>query len=272
MAKSTVAPKSRRAASHRPPTALALLAALPMLACIALAAWLHWAVAPEAAQSSAGLRAEITRARAMTDSVVVESLAHTLAGGDYGEVQETLARYENVNYLSRALVTNAADKIVAAVGDAEGARMGEAVPQPLLRSGRRIAITTGGRGMGYLLILAPHTPAPDETSRTAANLRAVALFVALFALLSASAIAWLWWEARNAARLMRTKIARPIEEIPTQVLQDRLDRPTHDAGPQTLQHIESELRKRVALSREKRAAPNSAPANEPASTGERVER
>lgn len=262
MPQAATAPPAR-SKSARPATVLTLLAILPMLACAGMAAWLYLVIAPEATRASGAQRAETARAQAGADLVVVDSLAHAMAGGDYGEVQETLTRIEGTRFLTRAVVTNAANRIVAIAGDPAGARVGEpAVDLP--PGGRRLALASGGRALGQLLILAAPEALPDNSARIAADLRAVALLTAVFALLSAIAISWLWWERRNAARAARAPAApRPLAETATTVLQARLERPPADAGPGTLQDIEAELRKRVAVSRERRGFPNSVMSDEP---------
>ncbi|MBL8379494.1 MAG: hypothetical protein JNM79_16615 [Burkholderiales bacterium] len=224
-----------------------------MLACAAAAAWLHLDVAPRVAGAGAALRAELARTQSVSDALVSNGLAHGLAGGDYGEVQESLTQYQRAGFLTRALVINASGKSVAVVGSLEGLRIGEVVPAQILATGRQINLSAGAQNLGQLLILGAPAAGADSLSKETQGLRLAAILVGALALISAGAVVWLRREALrdidNALRgASRARAERKAAELPAFSEQD-----LQDIGRSTMQSIESELRKRIAESRARRS-------------------
>ena len=247
--------KSRSTDKARSWSALAVLALLSMLGCAAAAAWMHWDVAPRVVQAGNVLRAEIMRTQSVADALVSNGIAHGLAGGDYGEVQETLAQHQSAGYLTRAAVINASGKIVAVVGSLEGLQIGEAAPSGLLAAGRPINLSLGSQSLGQLLILAAPPATADSLNKEVAGLRVASILVAALAVLSAGAVVWLRRESRRDIETARRSASRARAESAVAELPAFSERSLQDLGPSTMQDIESELRKRVAESRLRRAAP-----------------
>ena len=246
--------KSRSTDKTRSSSALAGLALLSMLGCAAAAAWMHWDVAPRVIQAGDGLRAEIVRRQSVSDAQVSNGIAHGLAGGDYGEVQETLAQHQSAGYLTRALVINASGKIVAVVGSLEGLQIGEAASSDMLAAGRPINLSLGSRSLGQLLILAAPAATADSLNKEVAGLRVASILVAALALISAGAVVWLRRESRRDIEAARRSSSRARAESAAAELPAFAERGLRDLGPTTMQDIESELRKRVAESRLRRAS------------------
>ena len=251
MAQAREAGTSRSAALARPPLVLAGLTLLSMLGCVAAAVWIYLKAPPAIAAAEGAARAEIARVQGVADQLASSEIAVGLAGGDYGEVQETLARHEAAGYVTRAVVINAAGKSVAAVGGVEGLRVGDPVSAELLGAARKIGIAIGAQNLGQLLILATPTPLAVPASRVIRDLPVAAMLVAALALMSAGSVVWLWREARTRADLMRRRAAADEARAKEPALADQYPA-MMDMGPSTLQDMESELRKRVAELRERR--------------------
>ena len=246
--------KSRSTDKTRSSSALAVLALLSMLGCAAAAAWIHWDVAPRVIQAGDSLRAEIVRRQSVADALVSNGIAHGLAGGDYGEVQETLAQHQSAGYLKRAVVINASGKIVAVVGSLEGLQIGESAPSGMLAAGRPINLSLGSQSLGQLLILAAPAATADSLNKEVAGLRVASILVAALALISAGAVVWLRREYRRDVDAARRSSSRAKTESAAAELPTFSERGLQDLGPSTMQDIESELRKRVAESRLRRAS------------------
>ena len=243
--------KSRPTAFARPPLVLAGLTLLSMLGCVAAAAWIYLNVPPAIAGADGAARAAIARVQGVADKLASAEIAVGLAGGDYGEVQETLARHEAAGYVTRAVVINAADKSVAAVGGVEGLRVGDPVSGELRGAARTIAISIGSQTLGQLLILATPAPLAVPPGKAIRDLPVAAMLVAALALISAGSVIWLWREARTRAEVMGRRAAAAEARAKTARLSDQYPA-MMDMGPSTLQDMESELRKRVAELRERR--------------------
>lgn len=246
----------RRGSDAPPQLILLVLALLSMLGCTAALAWIFWGVSPGLLESGNGTRAEVVRLQTLTDKLVASELAVGLAGGDYGEVQETLNRHESVGYLASGVVVNGVGKSVAAVGAVPGLSVGDPLPAQMQNAGRSITIVLGPQTLGRLVILAAPVAPADATAKTVAGLRATALLAALCAVLSAGAVIWLWREAVLRTRASRLRAIAAAEARAKAREAGQMSRPPDqilsDMGPATLQIMESELRKRVAESRERR--------------------
>ena len=251
MAQAREAGNSRSAAQARPPLVLAGLTLLSMLGCVAAAAWIYLNVPPAITAAEGAARAEIARVQGVTDQLASSEIAVGIAGGDYGEVQETLARHEAAGYVTRAVVVNAAGKSVAAVGGVEGLRVGDPVSGELRGAARTIAIAIGAQNLGQLLILVTPAPLAVPASKVIRDLPVAAMLVAALALMSAGSVVWLWREARTRVEGMRRHAAAAEARAKTAGLSDQYPA-MMDMGPSTLQDMESELRKRVADLRERR--------------------
>ena len=241
-------PGGRRGSDAPPQQILPVLALLSMLGCTAALAWIFWAVSPGLLESGTATRAEVARMQVLTDKLVTSELAVGLAGGDYGEVQETLNRHESVGFLTSGVVVNGVGKSVAAVGAVPGLSVGDPLPAPLQNAGRSINIVLGPQTLGRLVILGAPVAVADATAKAVAGLRAAVLLAAVFALLSAVAVVWLWREALLRARASRLRAIAAAAARQLSRQEERLA----ELGPATLQMMESELRKRVAESRERR--------------------
>lgn len=174
---------------------LSVLAAVVLIGCV-VTAWLFWSVAPSLIQAGSGVRASSAHTQAELDTLVASGIAGVLAGGDYGEVQEMLERFGNAGFFTGALVVNASDRVVAAVGNIDGVRMGDTVAEPVWRKGRRTAIEFDARKRGELLILAAPANAVDSVNALIAGLRAASMLVFALTVLAAAALAWYWWRLR----------------------------------------------------------------------------
>lgn len=248
-------PGGRRGSDAPPQQILPVLALLSMLGCTAALAWIFWGVSPGLLESGTATRAEVARMQVLTDKLVASELAVGLAGGDYGEVQETLNRHESVGFLTSGVVVNGVGKSVAAVGAVPGLSVGDPLPAPLQNAGRGINIVLGPQTLGRLVILGAPVAVADATAKAVAGLRAAVLLAAVFALLSAVAVVWLWREALLRARASRLRAIAAAEARARAREASQLSRQEEmlaELGPATLQMMESELRKRVAESRERR--------------------
>ncbi len=248
-------PGGRRGSDAPPHLILLVLALLSMLGCTAILAWIFWGVSPGFIESGNGSRVEIARLQALTDKLVASELAVGLAGGDYGEVQETLNRHESVGFLASGVVVNSVGKSVAAVGPVPGLSVGDPLPPQMQNAGRSINIVLGPQALGRLVILSAPAAVADGTAKAVAGLRAAALLAAVFAVLSTGAVIWLWREAVLRTRASRLRAVAAAEARARAREADQLSRQEEiltEMGPATLQIMESELRKRVAESRERR--------------------
>ena len=109
--------------------------------------------------------------------------------------------------------------------------------------------------LGRLVILSAPAAVADATAKAVAGLRAAALLAAVFAVLSTGAVIWLWREAVLRTRASRLRALAAAEARAKAREADQLSRQEEiltEMGPATLQIMESELRKRVAESRERR--------------------
>lgn len=248
-------PGGRRGSDTPPQLILPVLALLSLLGCSAALLWIFWGVSPGLLESGTATRAEVARLQVLTDKLVASELAVGLAGGDYGEVQETLNRHEIVGFLASGVVVNSVGKSVATVGVVPDLSVGDPLPPQMQNAGRSINIVLGPQALGRLVILSAPAAVADATAKAVAGLRAAVLLATVFAVLSAVAVIWLWREAVLRTRASRLRAiaaaearakAREVDELA------RHEQNVTDMGPATLQIMESELRKRVAESRDRR--------------------
>lgn len=190
------------------------LALLSTIGCFIAAAWLYSDAVPRTVQAAGDT--EIVRKRVMLDAVVGHGLSVALAGGDYGEVQEVMTRYESLGFFTGAAVTNVDNKIVAMVGKLEGMRIGDLMPNQTLRESRGIDLELGAGQLGKLLILAERVPPVGSADNGKATRRGAPILMAALAVLSAGIFIWLWWQMRerfNALRLISddpNEAAKPL--------------------------------------------------------------
>ncbi|MFN0164162.1 MAG: hypothetical protein ACKVQQ_23240 [Burkholderiales bacterium] len=235
---------------------LVVLALLSLLACGAAAVWMHYSVAARVLAAGDALRAEIVGNQSVSDALVTLGLVQGLAGGDYGEVQEMLTRYQGTGYLTNAVVINASGKGVAIVGGVEGLQVGDTVTPQMLASGKLIDLTLGAQKLGQLLVFAKQKTGPDTLNKEVAGMRIATILVALLALISAGAVIWLRQEFLRAVDAARKGSSRSKTPPMVADLRAFSEQDLRDIGQSTMQDIETELRKRVAASRERRVAPN----------------
>lgn len=103
-------------------------------------------------QSASALRLESTRLQAQVDATMTQTLAKTLAGGDYGEVQAALASLASLKYFERALVTNARGRVIATTGPIGGVRIGDPLAPQAVDSARVFDLKANTERLGRLLV------------------------------------------------------------------------------------------------------------------------
>ena len=179
-AQALVWPQVDRRARHEPQ---ALNWWLPGLvgASALLCAWLALVALPHYTAASAEQQAELARLHTMADSTLSHNLATVLASGDYGDVQTALAVYEAQGYLKSAAVTNAKERVVAAVGPIDRLRIGDPVAADFASTARRLELNLGSEKLGALLMVAPPATAAESQGvvRTASWLALVSALAAL---------------------------------------------------------------------------------------------
>ncbi len=118
-----------------------------------VALWMAVLVLPRARDETVVLQTEVARLQDMSHKSMLNSLANTLATGDYGEVQAALSSFAALGYFRGAVVTNARQRVVAIAGDAGDARIGDAVSPGLAKSAQLTDLTVGSDRQGQLLSL-----------------------------------------------------------------------------------------------------------------------
>ena len=137
-----------------------------MMAVSALAAlWMALLVVPKARDEALALQAELTRLHDMGNKSMLGTLATTLASGDYGEVQAALTGFGALGYFQGAVVTNSRQRVVAVVGAAPDARIGDGVPSRLAKAAQGVDLAVGSDRHGQLLTLGPVLP-PLQASQS----------------------------------------------------------------------------------------------------------
>jgi hypothetical protein len=185
-------------------------------------------------------------------------------------VQDVLVRSERAGYLTRALVVNAANRIVAALdkrsgsGQATGSgqirgvemlRIGDLAPDPIPNVGRKIDISLGSRYLGRLLILDARVAAIPSANDGAADLRAAATLMAALSLLAAGIVTWLWRRVRNGGIAVPNGSPRAQGAATAMKLPGDTESLAPAGGKEGPQDAKAELRRRLADSRARRDAP-----------------
>lgn len=172
------------------------------IACTAAALWLAFGVAPPVKETAAKARQEIAHEHAQSEAVITHALATAMFAGDYGEVQDCLDRYAATGFFSRAVVTNAAQRVVASVGATPGLAIGNALPDSIATTGRRLRLLLRSEDYGQLVVLEAPQNAEVEALETRLATLHHALRVLAWASLALAAcltvhLVWLW--RRDAA-------------------------------------------------------------------------
>ena len=153
-----------------------------------LALWMVAVAIPWARSDAVALQTELTRMQDMGKGSMLQTLASTLATGDYGEVQAALTSYAALGYFQGAVVTNARQRIISVAGTVNEARIGDAVSPALARSAQVLDLSIGSERYGQLLTLGAAAPAePSSGSRV---LLASALMVCLSTVAAALLLLW----------------------------------------------------------------------------------
>ena len=165
--------------------------------CALAGTWLARQVAPAAEAAHAREQAECARLQAVADKYMAASLAATMIGRDYGEVQDQLARIVESGFVRRAVVLNAQRRVVALVGSVPPIRIGMEVPADLQQSARTLPLPTPPDVGGAIVIL--------EDSATAGRAAITSAFGWLrWGLLALSAAAWAALVAQILAQRRRS--------------------------------------------------------------------
>jgi hypothetical protein len=163
-----------------------------MLACAALGAWL-FTTAVDARDTAARAESELTRLRTLMGVAAARSVAAVLAKGDYGEVQEVLSPYAEIDYVSKAAVINASQRVVAVAGDWRQVQIGAPVPEGAVRGAKSFELRAGSEKLGQLLVVLPPqnvTAIPDGDYQLLRVLSAAIYCCALIAAVVLSAYLW----------------------------------------------------------------------------------
>jgi len=142
-----------------PEVALATRVAVGLVALSALLAlWLTLFVAPRARDEALALQAEVQRLQGMGGKSMVHTLAASLATGDYGELQATLANFGSLGYFETAVITNARQRVVAVVGSVPDVRIGDGIPPTLAKGVEPLDLSLGNERYGQLLLAGAALP------------------------------------------------------------------------------------------------------------------
>ena len=153
-----------------------------------LALWMVAVAIPWVRSDASALQTELTRLHDMGNGSMLQSLAATLATGDYGEVQAALSSFAALGYFQGAVVTNARQRIVSVAGTASDARIGDAVSPTLARSAQVLDLSIGSERYGQLMTLG--AAAPTEASSGLRVLWVSALLVCLSTVAAAWLLVW----------------------------------------------------------------------------------
>lgn len=163
-----------------------------------LSLWIGLVTIPQARDSAAALQAQVAQLRTMSEQTMQRNLVTTLAGGDYGEVQEVLTGYATLGYFHGAIVTNPRHKVVSLAGQAPGLTVGSEVPDDVARGARSIDLALGSESLGQLFLLSPPGGLPPDQVEGLGPLR---IFVALTFALAAAGAGLLAWTRRQRRAL-----------------------------------------------------------------------
>lgn len=138
---------------QEPQVSLSTRAGVLLMALSALLAlWLTVFVAPRARDEALTLQTEVQRLQVMGSKSMNSTLAASLATGDYGELQATLANFGALGYFETAVITNARQRVVAVVGSVPDVRIGDGVPPALAKSTEAQDLSLGNERYGQLLM------------------------------------------------------------------------------------------------------------------------
>lgn len=173
----------------------------PLLLLMALAAlcaaWLALVAAPSTREAAAVQQLELQRLREMAQATLVHDLSVSLATSDYGEVQDELTAFASLGYFQGAVVTNAAQRIVAMSGTVDSQRIGDGVTPAFVQRARVLELKLGSQTHGRVLFV-PTPAAPDFGAR-AGHIVTGAALASLAALAALATFGWRQHRARLAA-------------------------------------------------------------------------
>ena len=152
-----------------------------LVASALVAAWLALVALPRYTSAATAQQTEVAKRLTMADNTMTHGLATVLSSGDYGEVQTALSFYEAQGYLQSAAVTNAKQRVVAAVGPIDRLRIGDPVAADFASTARQLELNLGSEKLGVLLMVAlpaaaAESPGPVRTAAWTAFLSALAAF------------------------------------------------------------------------------------------------
>ena len=143
----------RRQAPQAPQVTLSTRVGVLLMALSALLAlWLTVFVAPRARDEALALQTEVQRLQLMGSKSMLSTLAASLATGDYGELQATLANFGVLGYFETAVITNARQRVVAMVGSVPDVRIGDGLPAALAKSTAAQELSLGSERYGQLMV------------------------------------------------------------------------------------------------------------------------
>lgn len=162
-----------------------ILAALLLSA--ACAAWLAFVVAPNERAAALAQQSELARLREQAQGTLAHNLSVALATADYGEVQGVLSAFSSLGYFEGAIVTNAAQRIVAMSGEVDKQRIGDGATPSFARRAQVVDLKLGSQSHGQVLFVS--APAPADFSAPATGLVAGAALACAAALGAAALLA-----------------------------------------------------------------------------------
>jgi hypothetical protein len=147
-----------------------------------LALWMATGGVDLMATESQQHRLTSERLAALGDKTLATKVGQVLAGGDYGEVQETLSTFSALGYFTGALVLNPRGQVVAIAGAVGDQRIGVARASNTLVGGHVVPLGQDGQNWGQLVLAdAGATAGQNRPGTSSSVLRAVAAIVALMA-------------------------------------------------------------------------------------------
>jgi hypothetical protein len=181
----------------RPPVPFTLKLALAALAVLAAAClWLALGLAPQAQRQHTDMQRERAHFAELSDKSLASNLGATLGHGDYGEVQDVLARHASLGLFDAAVVVNARGQVVAHAGPAPAPAMGEPLPPPWRASEnaalRKLPLRMGEQQIGELMLQPPQggVQAPASTPSPWLQLQIGGWSGAVLAALGGALLAW----------------------------------------------------------------------------------
>ena len=123
------------------------------------AGWQALVAVPDLTAQELAHASELARLRLMADRTVTRSTTVALASGDYGEVQVALSGFAALGYFEHAVVTNAQQRVVALVGSASGARIGDALSDEPGEGAHVLELMQGTDVVGRLVVYRPRAGA-----------------------------------------------------------------------------------------------------------------